>query len=382
MISAIMALMALAIDLMLPAFDDMRDSFGLAENSNEIGQVITVFFLGLAVAQVVWGPLSDRFGRKAILHAGMVIYLIGAVGSALAPSLTWLLISRFVWGIGAAGARVVATAIVRDSFSGVRMAQAMSQIMAVFVLVPVLAPSVGTAIITVLPWRAIFWFCVLWTAGIALWSTRLPETLAVEHQRPLEWRAIGAGFRHVARTRVTAWYTVATMFLQAVFTAYLAASELIISDILGRGDQFPLVFGAVAVLFAIGALTNGHVVGRIGIERAIHLSLGALVVGSVGLVVLTMAADGRPSFWVFMPLLGLLLSMFMFLLPNYNTAALEPMGAMAGTASSFSSAVRLGGGAVIGGFIGGQISDSATPFAVGMLAMALLAVVATIVAER
>ena len=118
MISAIMALMALAIDMVLPAFDDIREAFGLADDSTQISQVITVFFLGLAIAQLVWGPLADRFGRKPILYAGTAIYVAGAVGSALSPSLNWLLAFRFVWGVGAAGSRVVATAIIRDSFEG------------------------------------------------------------------------------------------------------------------------------------------------------------------------------------------------------------------------------------------------------------------------
>ena len=153
MISAIMALMAVGIDMLLPAFDDMRESFGLDESSTQISQVVTVYFVGLAVAQLVWGPLADRYVRKPILYAGIAIYVLGAVGSALAPSLSWLLVCRFVWGIGAAGSRVVATAIIRDRFSGTRMAEAMSQVMAVFVLVPVFAPALGAGIIAVLPWR-------------------------------------------------------------------------------------------------------------------------------------------------------------------------------------------------------------------------------------
>ena len=172
-ISATMALMALAIDLMLPAFDDIRSDFGLDPDSGEAASVITVFFLGLAVAQVFYGPLADRFGRKPILYSGIVVYIAGAIGSALAPSFELLLVARFVWGIGAAGSRVVAVAIVRDRFVGNQMARAMSQIMAIFVLVPVFAPPlVGASIIAVAPWRAVFWFCVVWAIAIVFWSCR------------------------------------------------------------------------------------------------------------------------------------------------------------------------------------------------------------------
>jgi MFS transporter, DHA1 family, multidrug resistance protein len=382
MISAIMALMALAIDMMLPAFSDMRREFRLAEGSNEVAQVITVFFFGLAVAQLFYGPLADRYGRKPILYSGIVIYLVGAVGSALSPSLEWLLVSRFVWGVGAAGARVVATAIVRDVFSGTRMAKALSQIMAVFVLVPVIAPTLGAGIILVLPWRSIFWACVVWTIIVTVWSFRLPETLDPVNRRPLEARVIADGYRTVASNRLTAGYTLATVFLQGVFTTYLATSELIIGEIFGRGDQFPLVFGAVALLFGMGAFANGNLVGRVGLTRLTHRVAITLLAGTILLVAISLATDGRPPFWLFMPLLGLSLSLFMFLMPNLNSAAMAPLGEVAGSASSLTGAARMAGGAVLGGIASGMVTDSVTPFAVSMLVFVGLAVACVFGAER
>jgi DHA1 family bicyclomycin/chloramphenicol resistance-like MFS transporter len=369
LISAIMALMALAIDLMLPAFDDIREAFDLDEGSGQVGQIVTVFFMGLAVAQVIYGPLADRFGRKPVLYAGIGIYLLGAVGSAVAPSFEFLLISRFVWGVGAAGSRVVATAIIRDRFEGVLMAKAMSQIMAVFVLVPVLAPSIGAGIIVVLPWRGVFWFCVVWAGIITLWSLRLRETLDPAHRRPLSARATTRGFVQVSRTPVTAGYTIATVFLQGVFTAYLASSEQIIGDIFGREDEFPFVFGAVALLFGLGALLNGRIVGTLGVERVIGRVLWVLVPLAGLLVLISAAGEGTPSFWLFMPVLGVMLACFMFLMPNLNTAAMGPVGEIAGTASALTGAVRMAGGAVLGTIISAQTTDSVTPFAVGTLVM-------------
>lgn len=200
MISAIMALMALGIDLMLPAFDDIRKAYDLGAGSPETGKVITVFFFGLAVAQLVYGPLADRFGRKPILYIGSIIYLVGAVGSALAPTFELLLLSRFVWGIGAAGSRVVATAIIRDRFAGTAMAKAMSQVMAVFMLVPVLAPTIGTGIIAILPWRSVFWFCAVWAVIVTLWSLRLRESLDPANRRPFRLGSTVRGYTEVAHT--------------------------------------------------------------------------------------------------------------------------------------------------------------------------------------
>ncbi|MBT5754693.1 MAG: multidrug effflux MFS transporter [Acidimicrobiaceae bacterium] len=382
MISAIMALMAIAIDMVLPAFDDIRETFGLAADSTQISQVITVFFLGLAIAQLVWGPLADRFGRKPILYAGTAIYVAGAVGSALSPSLNWLLAFRFVWGVGAAGSRVVATAIIRDSFEGTRMAKAMSQIMAVFVMAPVFAPSIGAGLIIVFSWRSIFWFCVICAGIIVVWSMRLPETLTEANRRPLEFRSITAGFGTVLRNPITSGYTFATLFLQGVFSAYLGSSERLIGEIFGRPDQFPLIFGAIAILFAVGAVINGQVVGIFGMKRLIHVMSGAVLVMSVALVAISVTADGTPNFWIFMPMLGVMLAMFMFLMPNLNTAALEPMGDLAGTASSLTGAGRIAGGALLGAVVDSQVTNTTTPFAVAIVLFAIGAIASIVWAER
>lgn len=382
LISAIMALMALAIDLMLPAFDDIRAAFDLAPDSNEVARVITVFFLGLAVAQVVWGPLADRFGRKPVLAGGMIIYTLGAVGSALAPSFDFLLLSRFVWGLGAAGSRVVAMAIIRDSFEGTRMAKAMSQVMAVFMIIPVLAPSVGAVIVAVAPWRGVFWFCVAWVGIITVWSQRLPETLDPAHRQELRWGPVMAGFGRVSRTRLTAGYTLATIFLQATFTSWLGSSELIVTDIFGREGQFPLVFGAVAVLFALGAILNSRVVGRLGVRSVVHRAFAALVVLAAILVAIAWASDGRPAFWLFMPILALVLACNMFLMPNLNAAAMEPVGDIAGTASSLTGAARMAGGALLGAIVDSRLDDTVTPFAVGLLVIAVAAAATIWLTER
>ena len=382
MISAIMALMALAIDMVLPAFDDIREAFGLADDSTQISQVITVFFLGLAIAQLVWGPLADRFGRKPILYAGTAIYVAGAVGSALSPSLNWLLAFRFIWGVGAAGSRVVATAIIRDSFEGTRMAKAMSQIMAVFVMAPVFAPSIGAGLIIVFSWRSIFWFCVICAGIIVVWSMRLPETLTEANRRPLEFRSITAGFGTVLHNPITSGYTLATLFLQGVFSAYLGSSERLIGEIFGRPDQFPLIFGAIAILFAVGAVINGQVVGIFGMKRLIHVMSGAVLLMSVALVAISVTAGGTPNFWIFMPMLGVMLAMFMFLMPNLNTAALEPMGDLAGTASSLTGAGRIAGGALLGAVVDSQVTDTTTPFAVAIVLFAIGAIASIVWAER
>ena len=382
MLSAVMALMAMAIDLMLSAFDEMRVTFGLDPTSNEVAGVVTVFFMGLAVAQLFFGPITDRFGRKSVLYASVAVYILGAVGSALAPTLPLLLVARFVWGIGAAGARVVATAVARDLFEGVEMARAMSQIMAVFVLVPVIAPTVGAGIVAVLPWRAVFWACAIWAIAMAAWTRRLPESLPPERRRRLDRSDIASAYAEFARTRSTLWFSIASVFLQSVFTMYLASAELIVSEIFGRRSAFPMVFGVIAIGFGVAALVNGRVVGRFGVRPVMNAMLVSLIVGSVLLVAVTLASGGTPTFWVFMPLVGLLLAQFMFLMPNMNAEALEPVPHIAGTASSLSGGLRMAGGAILGGVVASRIDTSLTPFALAFLVLVALAAASTAVATR
>ena len=373
LIAALMALMALGIDILLPAFDDIRVAYGLSEDSSAPGQLITVYFIGLAIAQLFFGPMSDWFGRKPVIYAGISIYVIGSLGSALAPNFVTLLIFRFIWGIGAAGTRVVAVAVIRDCYEGSQMAKAMSEVMAVFVLVPILAPTFGAGLIALFPWESIFWFCAIAALVMSLWSLRLPETLKPEYKIQFDWSSTKRGYVRVLRTRLTASYTAASIFLQAVFVMYLSSSERIISDILDRGNQFPIIFGVVAIMFGITALLNGKFVVVLGIKKLLLFSSSSLVFFSCLLLVVTIVEGGNPGFWVFIPLLAIVLSTFMFIMPNLNSAALFPMGDIAGTAGAFTSAIRMSIGAAIGGLLNALIDESLTPFAVGVVAMAILA---------
>jgi DHA1 family bicyclomycin/chloramphenicol resistance-like MFS transporter len=246
------------------------------------------------------------------------------------------------------------------------MAKAMSQVMAVFMLVPILAPSIGAGIIALLPWRSIFWFCAIFAVVIMLWSIRMRESLNPAHRRPLHLRSTTRGYVEVARTPITSGYTNATIFLQGVFTTYLASSELIISEIFDRKEQFPLIFGLVAVLFAAGAIINGRIVVRVGVHRLINTAYAFLIPTTLLLCVISIATGGQPSIWMYMPVLALTLSSFMFLMPNLNTAALGPVGHLAGTASAYGGAIRMAGGAVLGTIVSAFVSDSTTPFSVGI----------------
>jgi DHA1 family bicyclomycin/chloramphenicol resistance-like MFS transporter len=382
LLSMIMAMGALAVDMMLPAFDDIRDHYGYSADSTRVAQVVTTFLLGMAVAQFFYGPLADRFGRRPVLYAGFAIYGLGAIGSLLAPSLDLLLLSRFVWGVGAAGPRVVAVSIVRDTYSGEQMSKAMSYIMAVFVTVPILAPSVGAGLIAIFPWQSVFVFGLVIVIIMALWARVLPETLDPANRLPIDRRGITAAIREVVTHRLPLGYTLAMTMTFGVFTSYLASSERIFGEIYGRPDQFPFIFGGIAAAMGSSMLVNARLVERIGANRMVHIVLLSYVIGGGVFWAVTAAADGNPSFWTFTVGLVFMLGLHALLIPNFNTIAMLPLGHIAGTASAVIGTMSLAGGALLGSIIDRQFEDTVTPIVMGFLIFGVVAFGFVLWAER
>ena len=373
LLAMLMALGALGIDLMLPVFDEIREHFGLAPDATDVAQIVTVYFFGMAAAQLLYGPIADRYGRRSAAFLGLSIYTIGAVGSALAPTLPALLGARFVMGVGAAGGRVVAVAVVRDVYEGERMARAMSFIMAVFVSVPIFAPIIGAAIATVAPWQWLFWACAVYAVVIGVWTIRLPETLSEENRRPFRLKPVVEAAREVLGHRRAIGYTLAMTFLFGAFTSYLASSELIIGEIYGRPTLFPFIFGGVATTMGIGMLTNARIVSSLGVARTIRGAIVGYTVLALVFLAITLATGGRPPFWLAMVGISSILIMHATMIPNINTAALESLGHIAGMAAAVVGTVSLAGGAALGTIIDRSLGETITPFVIGFVVYGLIA---------
>ena len=376
------ALAALGIDIMLPALGAIREELGLPADSTAVAGLVTAYFLGLAVGQIGYGPLADRFGRRPMLYVGYSIYAVGALASALAPTLAWLLLSRFVWGLGAAGPRVVTIAVIRDTFSGDRMARAMSLVMAVFLLVPLVAPTFGAAVVALGSWRWVFGVCVLGVAVMSLWAMRLPETLRPEHRLELRFRRIARAARFVVTDRQTVGYMLAMTTLFGAFMAYIASSEIVIGRTFERPGAFPFIFGGLALVMGIAILGNARVVGRVGTRRLAHLALLVYVATSGALVAVAVASAGRPPLALFLVLMAVLLASHALLIPNLNTVAMATMAPVAGTASSIIGSVQVAVGAVLGSVIDHAFDGTMLPLAVGFVGYGLVALAIVLVVER
>ncbi|MGE0140080.1 MAG: multidrug effflux MFS transporter [Ilumatobacteraceae bacterium] len=369
LISLLMALSALSIDLMLPAFPDIRREFGMAADSSQVGWVITSFFLGLAAGPLVYGPISDRFGRRAPLFAGMVLYVVGASLAALAPSFALICVARVLWGLGAAAPRSLSLAIVRDRYEGDDMARLMSMILALFLVVPIVAPGLGAGLNAFGSWRLVFWFPALAGVCISAWAwRRLPETLPAGRRRPFTWSAIGGAGRAVVSNRQTMCFMLAITFLFTVLTTYISGFEIIVEDVYGYEDWFPLIFGLMSALLALSALNNARLVGRLGVTRLVRrMAVGGVLVAIV-LTAIAFTNGGRPNFWLFVIALSFTVPLAQGLIPNANAAAMAPVPHVAGTASAIIATSMTAGGALLGAVITGAFDGTVRPFAAGLLA--------------
>lgn len=372
LLAATMALAALGIDLLLPAFADMRAALGMEPGSPAIGQILTAYFLGMSLGQIVAGPVADALGRRPVLYASLALYAVGALLTAIAPTLATLIVARFVWGLGGAGTRAVAVAIIRDVESGDQMARTMSFIMAVFLLVPIAAPAVGTGLLVVLPWRGVIAACAVAALGVAAWALSLPETLAPSARRPLRPRSILAAAGVVVRNRQTVMCTLATAGLYGIFTAYLGSSEAVLDVTFDRARWFPVVFGGLAGLIGVAMLANSKVVATLGARRVIRSVIAFQVIGAVVLFAIVATAGGRPTLAAYLVGVALLLTPNGLLLPNLQALAMEPMGAVAGTASALIGAVQVGVGALIGGALQATFDGTVLPLATGWVVLSVL----------
>jgi DHA1 family bicyclomycin/chloramphenicol resistance-like MFS transporter len=380
LVAALMALNALAIDVMLPALPYMGEALGVA-NENERQFVVGAYMIGFGAAQLVFGPLSDRYGRRAPLLVGMAIYVICALAAAFAPNFLALLVLRFVQGIGAASTRVVATSVVRDRYSGRAMAEVMALTFMVFMAIPIVAPGIGQLLLLSGPWQTIFLFMGGLALVIAIWAyLRLPETLEPGRRRPLTVRSVADGFRLVFTNRVALCYGLAGMFLFGAMFGFISSSQQVFVDIYGLGPYFPVAFATMAGMMAVAQFLNSRIVRRLGMRRLSHFAI--LVYISMAAVLLVLSLMGPVPFWVFFGLLLVVQWMFGWASSNMNSLSMEPLGAVAGTAASVFGFTQTIGGALLGTFIGQQFSGTVTPIAGGYFAMGMIVLICILIAEK
>lgn len=380
LIAALMALNALAVDVMLPALPYMGEALNIV-SENERQFVVSSYMLGMGIAQLAFGPLTDRFGRRAPLLVGIGIYIVAVLAAAFAPTFGALLALRFVQGMGAASVRVIATAVVRDRYHGREMAEVMSLTFMVFMAIPIIAPGIGQILLLTGPWQLIFVFMGVLALAFWAWTYfRLPESLPLDKRRPLSFSGIIQGFKLVVTNRVAFSYGMAGTFLFGALFGFISSAQQVYVDIYGLGVYFPVAFAAVAGLMAISSFTNSRIVRSIGMRRLSHGAMLVYTLASAVLLALSLA--GIPPLWLFFCLLCVIMFAFGWASSNMNSLSMEPLGAVAGTAASVFGFIQTVGGALIGSYIGLHFDGTTVAVAAGFFGMGVLTLISILVAEK
>jgi len=370
------SLVALAIDSMLPALPAIAADLGVVD-PNDRQMVITILFAGFGIAQILYGPISDSVGRKPVIYAGFLIFILGSLLCILSNDFDTMLIGRFLQGFGAAGPRTVVVAMVRDRHEGRAMARIMSLVTSVFILVPVVAPSVGQGIILMAHWRAIFWMLLALGIITSVWfALRQEETLTIERRRELSFVRILRAIAETCRTRVALGYMLATGLVFGAFVGYLTSAQQIFQEMYGMGTLFPICFGALAATLGAASLVNAKLVMRFGMRKLSNRALWAHTVLSLIFVFVAFAFDGQPPFWLFMAYMLAAFFLIGLLFGNFNALAMAPLGHIAGVGAAVIGAlttfVSAGTGAIIGQAYQGTILPLCVGFAVlGVLSLAM-----------
>lgn len=366
-----MSLVALAIDAMLPALAEIGSDLGLVQD-NDRQLVLTVLFLGLSLGQLFYGPISDSLGRRGPIFFGFGLFILGSALAVVAPTFEWLLIGRFLQGLGAAGPRILTVAIIRDCAGGREMARLMSLVMMVFILIPAIAPALGQAILLIASWRGIFLALLLLSSMTLVWFYfRQPETLSFEARRPISPASLGGAFVEVLHTRSTVLYTLAGGMIFGSFVGFLNSAQQIFQELYGLGVRFPAYFAVLALTIGCASLINARLVIRLGMRYLCILGLGVTFLTSA--VFLVYCLIGDPSIWLLMAYLMVTFFCTGILFGNISALAMEPLGHMAGLASSLISSVKTLISLFLGYIIGYAYDGSVVPLVAGFFLLSALA---------
>lgn len=385
MIAGLMALNAFGIDVMLPALNQIAHDVGLTapgmESDNRQQMIIFSYVLGFGAPQIIWGPISDRFGRRGPLFVAIIGYIITAFACIVMRDFHALLLMRFTQGVFASGGRLVAVSIVRDLFAGRSMARFMSLVMTIFMVVPILAPGIGQLVLLFAPWEAIF--VVLGIFGMIMlgWTwMRLPETLPESARQPLNLGAAMSAYGQILKSRVTFGYMCVSGVIFGALFSFIASSEQIFREIFGQTETFALWFAGIAGTLACANFLNSRIVEKVGMRR---ISQTALFVFTIGAAVLSaISYFYGEHLYIFFPLFALCFGCFGLMGSNFSALAMEPLGKIAGTASAAYGFATTTVSSLIGMAISSQYNGSTIPITLGFVCLGLASLLIILITEK
>ena len=361
-----MSIVALAIDALLPAMSTIGKSINSLDPT-ENQKFITMIFLGLGVGQLVFGPLSDSFGRKPIVYIGFVVFCVASAICVLAPNLEWMIIGRIFQGVGLSAPRTISISMIRDSYKGDYMAKIMSFVTAFFILVPIVAPAMGKFFLDHYGWEAIFYMQLVATLVVGVWFwRRQPETLRPEYKIKFSSHVFMDGFRELLRHRETMAFTIVSGLITGAFMVYLSSAQEVFEGQYGLADNFPFVFAGLAISIGLSTLLNGTMVVKLGMRRLAMIALTLFCTVSIVYVGLFWNSH-NPGLWILITFLAMQFFTLGFIFGNLRAIAMEPIGHIAGIGAAITGFISTMISIPIATYIGSFIGDTILPLFVGFL---------------
>ncbi|MCM4165271.1 MULTISPECIES: multidrug effflux MFS transporter [unclassified Arenibacter] len=364
--ASLMSIVALAIDALLPAMSTIGKSINSLDPT-ENQKFITMIFLGLGVGQLVFGPLSDSFGRKPIVYIGFVVFCLASAICVLAPNLEWMIIGRILQGVGLSAPRTISISMIRDSYKGDYMAKIMSFVTAFFILVPIVAPAMGKFFLDHYGWEAIFYMQLVATLVVGVWFwRRQPETLKPEYKIKFSSHVFMDGFRELLRYPETMAFTIVSGLITGAFMVYLSSAQEVFEGQYGLAGNFPFVFAGLAISIGLSTLLNGTMVVKLGMRRLALIAMTLFCTVSIVYVGLFWNSH-NPGLWILITFLAMQFFTLGFIFGNLRAIAMEPIGHIAGIGAAITGFISTMISIPIATYIGSFIGDTILPLFVGFL---------------
>jgi DHA1 family bicyclomycin/chloramphenicol resistance-like MFS transporter len=375
LMATLTALAAMSIDTVLPALPAIGASLGVGRaNDNQL--VVSLFFLGFGLGQFFYGPLSDAAGRKPAAFVGLTVFTAGCSLALLSQTFPMMLAGRLLQGIGVAGPRTITIALVRDRFEGREMARVMSLVTAVFILVPIIAPAIGQALLGAFGWRAVFVVYLVMGLVTSVWfGLRQEETLPLARRLPLSLSRLAGAARQVVTNRASVCYTIAAGFVFGAFLGYLTSAQQILQEQYALGTRFPLYFAMLAVAIGGASLANAKLVLRYGMRPLSHWALWGIFGVSLVFAIVSVLSSGQPPLLLLMAYLMACFFGIGLLFGNLTTLAMQPLGAVAGTGSAVVGATSMLISLSLGTLIGQLYNGTVLPLVIGFAVLSLCSLV-------
>ena len=375
LIALIISLVALSIDAMLPALPEIAADL-MFEDANDAQYIITMLFIGMGIGQIIFGPLSDRIGRKRDINLGFVVFILGCLMSINAQDFNEMMVGRFFQGLGAAGPRIVSIALVRDRFAGRQMARVMSFVMTIFILIPIIAPSIGQLIVNYSTWHSIFvLFLVLTIVAMTWFSLRQPETLPREKRISFSPAQMMSDIKSICAIPAAMGYTIPMGFIFGAFIGYLSSAQQILQTQYALGNQFAIYFGVLAASIGLASLVNAKLVMRFGMRRLSRAAMTVTALLSVPFFLLAQYYQGHPPLAQLMAYLLCVFFFFGIMFGNLNALAMEPLGHIAGLGSALVGSVSTLMSVMLGIIVAGAYDGTILPLVASFAILSFLGLV-------